>query len=427
MKENNRVFLISASLFAGVIMVVSCYRPPVANPENWQYNFASIYNPGESAINPEYKLYHQSDTTSLLFFRISTDELIPNTQPDNSEPYKAVVVKYVLRNAENNQIADSASLLFRISATSTEREFITYLKLKTPLLSNYNLVVIFSDVLRKVPRRVFIDLNKSDYGNEQNYFFETADSVKAPLFSNVVEGNRKYIFYKKRSPADRYFVSYYTPISTIPQSPFAIQYNANLPSPDTIYAINPNDTLSFEAEGIYFISEKDSETEGVALTNFGQGYPEIRSVKNMILTIRYLTTERKWNEMLKSEDPKTEIDNFWLNLSSDPYRAKELIRVYYNRVILANRFFGTYKQGWQTDRGMIYIIFGPPATIYKSSDIEQWIYGDNPELSDISFSFKKSSNLLSGNEYILIRDQRYQTIWAQAIETWLQGRVFSIN
>jgi len=116
-----------------------------------------------------------------------------------------------------------------------------------------------------------------------------------------------------------------------------------------------------------------------------------------------------------------------LNLSSDPHRAKELIRVYYNRVILANTFFGTYKQGWQTDRGMIYIIFGPPATIYKSSDIEQWIYGDNPELSDISFSFKKTSNLLSDNEYILIRDQRYQTIWAQAIETWLQGRVFSIN
>ena len=39
-------------------------------------------------------------------------------------------------------------------------------------------------------------------------------------------------------------------------------------------------------------------------------------------------------------------------------RAKELIKNYYGRLQHANLFFTSYLEGWKTDRGMIFMIFG---------------------------------------------------------------------
>ena len=39
-------------------------------------------------------------------------------------------------------------------------------------------------------------------------------------------------------------------------------------------------------------------------------------------------------------------------------KAKSLIAIYYNRIQNANLHFTTFKEGWKTDRGMIYVVFG---------------------------------------------------------------------
>jgi hypothetical protein len=38
---------------------------------------------------------------------------------------------------------------------------------------------------------------------------------------------------------------------------------------------------------------------------------------------------------------------------------------YYRRVAFANRSFTTFRDGWKTDRGMVYIILGPPDEIER--------------------------------------------------------------
>ena len=45
----------------------------------------------------------------------------------------------------------------------------------------------------------------------------------------------------------------------------------------------------------------------------------------------------------------------------------EIMEEYYGRVWYANEHFDSWQSGWESDRGMIYILFGPPDDIQKSN------------------------------------------------------------
>jgi len=76
---------------------------------------------------------------------------------------------------------------------------------------------------------------------------------------------------------------------------------------------------------------------------------------------------------------------------------------------------------------MIYIIFGPPKTIFKSDDSERWIYGDNKNLMSMDFFFHKIIIPFSDNYFVLKRGEIYKTSWYQATDTWRNGRIYSIE
>ena len=47
----------------------------------------------------------------------------------------------------------------------------------------------------------------------------------------------------------------------------------------------------------------------------------------------------------------------------------------------------SFKVGWQTDRGMIFIIYGIPNYVYKSGVEEKWIYNSIGVGTAIVFNF----------------------------------------
>ncbi len=84
---------------------------------------------------------------------------------------------------------------------------------------------------------------------------------------------------------------------------------------------------------------------------------------------------------------KAAIDDFWLNIGGSLERARELLKKYYGRVKEANKHYSSYTQGWKSDRGMIYIVMGPPANIYKSKKDEIWMYGNESNPNALRFVF----------------------------------------
>ncbi|NLA24413.1 MAG: GWxTD domain-containing protein [Bacteroidales bacterium] len=417
-------------LLIGVILVAflnSCYSPMQPSGDVWNFNFSSIYNPAETDIKADIMVVHNTDTSSSLFFKLKKNEFVSSYDEKTNREYIQVLVKYVLRDYETTHLCDSGTMLYKLES-NLDSDFIYSMNIKTKEKEKYNLVVLVSDNYRKKSRRVMLEVDRTEKNSAQYFLIQKVDDKNEILFTSYITDTSASYQIQNFYPSDSMLnISFYKPIKTMPQSIFASTVIPQIPKPDTVFQHKLNNSLKFEKQGIYFISFPQSPESGVCVVNHGNNYPNITSPKTMIEPLKYLTSNKRYNDMINASDKKLAVDKFWLNLTSDLKRSKELIRIYYNRVQMANEMFGTYKQGWQTDRGMIYVVFGAPATVYKGPDVEQWIYGDRPEISNINFVFQKNNNKFTNKDYILQRENKYQTIWAQATETWLKGKAFSVN
>lgn len=110
--------------------------------------------------------------------------------------------------------------------------------------------------------------------------------------------------------------------------------------------------------------------------------------------VPYIITDEERTAFLKletDEEREAFITAFWERRNPHPGSAENAFRVeYYRRLAYATRHFATTsgKAGWRTDRGRMYIMYGPPDEIDshpagKPHPFEQWRYrhvdgvGDN--------------------------------------------------
>lgn len=81
------------------------------------------------------------------------------------------------------------------------------------------------------------------------------------------------------------------------------------------------------------------------------------------------------------EEKKKRFFEFWKKFDPNPLTERnEAMEEYYNRVAVANQQFSHYREGWKSDRGMVYIMFGPPNSVDRypfegySKPYEIWHY-----------------------------------------------------
>lgn len=140
----------------------------------------------------------------------------------------------------------------------------------------------------------------------------------------------------------------------------------------------------------------------------------------LIAPICYLLDE-------KTENPAAIGINTWLQFwskasNNDPQVAERLIKEFNRRVQFANDKFGSFKEGWQTDRGMLYILLGAPDRIQEGPRGEQWLYGIS-QLNNTEFSFTRNPHDLNKNDFVLERSIDYHQLWQGAIQKWESGWV----
>jgi GWxTD domain-containing protein len=177
---------------------------------------------------------------------------------------------------------------------------------------------------------------------------------------------------------------------------------------------------------MYHFSLDSTDYQGYTLVVHSEGYPYVSSARKMAAPVRFLTSNKEFNELTDTNALRKKVESFWLERTNDDKeRAKELIGDFYKRVEYANQYFSCHQEGWQTDRGMIYLIFGAPEAIFKSESGETWNYGDGGGQSDLSFTFSKVGNPFSNNDYRLSRSPSYKTYWYSAVEAWRMGRAYA--
>ncbi|MBU0765337.1 MAG: GWxTD domain-containing protein [Bacteroidetes bacterium] len=409
-----------------VLTIAGCYT---YNTTVTNKNVAFLYNPHSSGLHPAYQIYHQEDTLSQLFFSVPVSEMLFSRISDSEMPTARLKIKYRLFAYEgNNQMTDSASMIFHIVKNDTQEFFTNFLFFMARSPEKYTLEVVATDLTKQTTNTRYLEVNKTNYYVRQN--FMVTDKDEHPLFRNYFDSSSA-VYIRHRNPGiNQLFVLYFNDEFPLPAPPFSIKAAkpVNM-SPDSIWTLRFRDTagLMLKKRGLYHIQTDTANNMGLTLLNFGSNHPYFNTPVKLLEPIRYLTQRKEYSQLEMYAEKKNAVDNFWMECAGNVNRAKELIRVFYNRATYANIYFSSHTEGWQTDRGMVYIIYGQPNTIYKTNVSEQWIYGDEVAIASMNFVFNKMENPFSDNNYVLFRTEDLAKSWYQAVETWRNGRVFSVS
>ncbi len=188
---------------------------------------------------------------------------------------------------------------------------------------------------------------------------------------------------------------------------------------DSVFTVRGNEEIKFPLKGLYLIQKDTTAVEGLAFRS-EDDYPQFSKLVNLPGPLIYITTRQEYDRLEATNGNKRAFDRVVLGITTDTDRARTLMRSYFRRVELANRYFTSYKEGWKTDRGMIYIIFGVPLQVFRFDDREVWTYKNDQY--NITFNFSRSSSLFDPDNFVLIRDKKYEESWYEVIDLWRNAR-----
>jgi GWxTD domain-containing protein len=184
--------------------------------------------------------------------------------------------------------------------------------------------------------------------------------------------------------------------------PIRLQWSVLTDAGDTVrtdVSFLPTSADVNTANYVLYFHDLTAQNYVLSLDAEGNGRREVRSRKfsirlpgvpasitdlgQAIRQLKYVATTEE-NKRLRQADPSDRerlFREFWQRRDPTPKTEQnELMDEYYLRVQYANENFSTNREGWETDRGRIYVIYGPPTDIERhpfeadSRPYEIWYY-----------------------------------------------------
>ena len=266
-----------------------------------------------------------------------------------------------------------------------------------------------------------LDLKGSFVFDQPDFGYFYANAV--PFDQNYLTKDQSILFKTSKGPT---LFSFFYP------SPFAVPFppmETRLADvPKEVVVENRGDFLSnipktLTDEGYYFFQSDSTAQTGLLLRTVHDAFPKVKDWNEMVEMTTYISTKKEHESLLLAQDKKKALDAYWLNLTRNEEAAKDLIRNYFKMVEFSNILFTDFKEGWKTDRGMVYIVMGPPQGVNFFEDREVWSYEGIDDTSKIRFTFTRVKTILSPHFYTLNRSRAYQPIWFKNISQWRSGRM----
>lgn len=417
----NRIFFLLVFISS---FLSGCFPPGSISNEN----FSSEYRDDDKNLHLDLSLFHFTADSSRLFVQFNTNELLFTKLEEDT--FRAVfdVRLRIMESYDSPIVKGNAAYSFRINKTldgAGKRIYAVDFVLPPP--GEYLLECNIYDVNKRITETEYIPLDNSTLQSQPNFFFHRTGS-QAPLFANYVSAADSFNVQYRSEQSQTLYVKYYNRQFDLASPPYSFDIRSQFNySPDSIFTITAGNSTaySFPKEGIYLFQVDSAKREGATLFRFPSGFPSVKTPEALIAPLRYITSRKEFDVLKSSTNKKQATDKFWLDIGGNQERSRQLIKKYYSRVEKANKLFSSYTEGWRTDRGMIYIVFGNPHTVYKSANGESWTYGDATSALSITFNFSREINPFSDNDYLLNRAPIYESTWYRAVDTWRQGRIFN--
>ena len=191
---------------------------------------------------------------------------------------------------------------------------------------------------------------------------------------------------------------------------------------DSVFTVQQNDPLVLNNEGLYFFQKDSSSANGIGIRVQDPYFPLVKTFDKVLEPLIYISTRSETDAIKNAPDPKVAFEQYWIKLTKIPSLATSTVRKYYERVESANYLFTNFEEGWKSDMGLIYIIYGPPNDVYKSEEIIDWVYNRDLTMPMVRFSFYKVKNVFTDQHYTLLRKKNYDKNWFKSVELWRNGK-----
>ncbi len=414
-----------------LLLVVFCLVACGSSRSDRYKTESKSYKKDISAIHPEFSVFHINDSISELNFKITSKELL-YTRPDGFNFYSNVLISVrLLPSYDSKIIVDSTSIrLVDENNEGIDKFLIGKININTKTMGDYYARITVSDLNKNTDVTKVLFIQKDNELSRQNFLVRSV-STNMLLFGNTVNTDEAVVIKYKESISKKLFVGYYGRSFGLPLPPFSVseimpfQY-----LPDSTFTIEMekgNALFTPHLTGFYHFQLDTTKRVGLTLSNFSGTFPEIKKAEDMLPPLRFLTSKDEFQELNEISNKKEAVDKFWLSCGGSKERARELIRKFYTRMQDANANYTSYVEGWKTDRGMMYLIQGPPNLIYKSATRESWVYGEENSINSITYVFSKVINPFTDNDYELQRSQQFKQLWYACVDAWRQGRSYFNN
>ena len=411
-----------------LLSIFACQTPSKISNQNLSYS----YRKSDNILHPQFALQHITNQTSLIHFSISTSELLYVKSGDSKSFTARVALTYRLLPSYDAKVPIDTGSVIIIDKEFSDKPnlLIAKTEFNAAFPNNYVLEVVVQDLNRNISSKSILNIYKTSFQTAQNFLL-TDTTYNQPIFRNVIRKeevlNLKYTGGIKQS---KLFVRYYSRQFPLPApafssfSPKPFDYHA-----DSIFSVAIDTSgiaqIHLEKLGFYHFQLDTTSKDGFTVYRFNEEFPYLTSPEELVPMLRFITTRQEYEDLMAQADKKKAIDDFWQKNGGNNERAKSILKTYYTRAQESNLFFTSYCDGWKTDRGLIYTIFGQPNTLYKQENSETWVYGEDASYKSLSFIFVKVINPFTENDYQLNRSDMFKDEWYKSVDAWRQGRAYN--
>lgn len=388
-------------MISRVVLILFCFIGLRAEGQILRdINFNYLYNPNKD-FSFQWKIIRQADSYDV-YYQIQTT--------DSSRALTAYSIEWELRASlsEKSGIAVTAS-----PQIQEERTWKQEGKLSFPVNAQ-DQKILTAKIVHSTQKKAWV-FYKNLPQKKSIYI-----SDEGTMMRSFVSKNQQVSFtgFESQKPV---LVSYYNdpfPSAAPPFSTSQAKVSKTI-EPDSTFTLPFDAPIQLGKKGLYLAQQDTASAEGLAF-RVEEDYPKLGKIESLAGPLIYICTNQEREKLNLAGSDKKKFDQVILSVTGNADRARNFMRSYFKRVELANEYFTSYKEGWKTDRGMIYIIFGLADEVYLFEDREVWEYrsGNNK----IRFQFVKSPTLFDPENFVLIRDKKFTDNWYETIDLWRKAR-----
>jgi GWxTD domain-containing protein len=387
------------------------------------HNLAYLYQADKQFTEQNSWVYHNTDSTSTLFVQVLFSDLVYQKDPYTGLYTSSYRLSYKLSAGyESKEALQSSFLLSGDSLNYGKNTSIVHsFEIKAKYPGKYLLEISLYDFNRRESDTWYMDLDKSTMLGKQNFLVLNRNN--GLIFKNYIPQGEQFKVIADKPELNFLYASYYQRDFPLARPPYTEDRDPIFEyRPDSAFLVplfnGETEWIMLDKPGFYHFRKDTSSREGLTLYRFPEGFPGITTAEQLRDPLRYITTHKEYDSLVENSNVKAAVDDFWLKTARTPERAKNLIQKYYSNVEEANLYFTSYLEGWKTDRGLIYIIFGKPSYVYRSKGNEEWIYGEPQNRSSLRFTFVQVNNPFTDNDYMLLRSPTLKEPWFITVQSW---------